>query len=42
MLNSYGTDGWCVKAIATRQIPDFVSLTNESVIILERDIPLAL
>lgn len=39
-LNSYGTDGWSVKAIATRQIPGFASLTNESIIILERDMPL--
>jgi hypothetical protein len=34
-LNSYGTDGWSVKAIATRQIPGFASLTNESIIIPE-------
>jgi uncharacterized Zn finger protein (UPF0148 family) len=39
-LNSYGTEGWSVKAIATRQIPGFASLTNESIIILERDMPL--
>jgi uncharacterized Zn finger protein (UPF0148 family) len=40
MLNSYGIDGWSVKAIATRQIPGFLSLTHESIIILERDMPL--
>jgi hypothetical protein len=40
LLNSYGSEGWRVKAIATRQIPGFATLTNESVIILERDMPL--
>jgi uncharacterized Zn finger protein (UPF0148 family) len=39
-LNSYGTEGRSVKAIATRQIPGFASLTNESIIILERDMSL--
>jgi len=41
-LNSYGTDGLSVEAIATRQIPGFASLTPESIIILERDVPLEL
>jgi hypothetical protein len=40
ILNSYGFEGWSVKAIATRQIPGIASLTNESMIILERDMPL--
>jgi len=39
-LNLFGTDGWSMKAIATRQIPGFASLTFDSVIILERDLPL--
>lgn len=39
-LNSHGLEGWSVKAIATRQIPGFASLTHESMIILERDMPL--
>lgn len=39
-LNSYGSDGWSVKEIATRQIPGIASLTYEMVIILERDMPL--
>jgi hypothetical protein len=40
MLNSYGKEGWSVKAVATRQLPGFASLTNESIVILERDLPL--
>jgi hypothetical protein len=39
-LNSYGLEGWCVKEIATRQIPGFGSITYENIIILERDMPL--
>jgi hypothetical protein len=39
-LNSYGSEGWCVKEIATRQIPGIASFTYEIIIILERDMPL--
>jgi len=41
-LNSYASEGWSVKAAISRQIPGFGSLTFESVIILERYMPLEL
>jgi hypothetical protein len=40
MLNSYGFEGWSMKVITKRQIPGIASLTTESIIILERDMPL--
>jgi len=39
-LNSYASEGWAVKEVIARQIPGFGSLTYESIIILERDMPL--
>jgi hypothetical protein len=39
-LNSYGLEGWSVKAIAIRQIPGIGTITYENLLILERDMPL--
>jgi hypothetical protein len=38
-LNALGKEGWSFKAIATRHIPGFASLTYQSIIILERELP---
>lgn len=36
-INSYATEGWQVKSVATANIPSFTGAREEIIIILERE-----
>ncbi len=39
ILNTHAKNGWCLKTTITRQLPGLTSITYESILILERDVP---